>query len=173
LRSKKAGQQSKFFVILCLSLSFSYAYIHIQCLYIVCICIFRLDLDHTCIHICLLFNYSYNYITNCQFFYIYGHTYLSVWARVINWSEEGRKKELGKKTKMMLERWGRKDNTKSVRHRRRGCMYIHIDKKEYIGVTTLTHTHCIIMMNTLVIIYWRRETKEKSQLLLILISIVW
>jgi hypothetical protein len=67
---------------------------------------------------------------------------------------------LGKKTRIMLETWGMKDNTKAVRHRRRGCMYTHIDKKEYIGVTT--HTHCIIMMNTLVIMYWRWEAEKKS-----------
>lgn len=79
---RKAGQQSKFFCYsLCLPISFSYAYIYTQCLHCMCVCahVFRLNLEHMCSDICLLFGYSYNCIINCQLFYIYDHTYLSIY----------------------------------------------------------------------------------------------
>jgi hypothetical protein len=135
-------------------------HIYIYTYIILILYVFHLDLDRMRSNICLFFDYSYNCTTNCELFYVYGYTYLSTRARVINWFERARKRKLGKKTREILkdEVWRMIQKLHTI------TVYIYTviddDKKQQIGVKTLTH--CIMMMNTTTMMRWYREEEKKS-----------
>jgi hypothetical protein len=90
-RSKKVEQRSKL-VILSFSLSRSLSYMHARTcqhhMYVL-----WMSLDRIYRNIFPLVDYYYNSATNCQLLDVYGHTYLSPRARVIDWFEEASKQE--------------------------------------------------------------------------------
>lgn len=129
-----------------------------------CVHVLQSSLDRKRSDISSLVDYYYYSSPNWQLLYVYGHTYLSTRAHIIDWFEEAerRKTKLGKKTRKTFERWGVKDDIGPERYQ---YVYIHThisihsDKKQWIGAWILLHCIIITIATT---IYQCWESKKMS-----------